>query len=248
MRRALGLAAVLLALTSTLARGAPGVALAWNSCWGQASFSPTKSFYCGSGVGGHSLFASFNPPPGIDHLEGAEIVIDYTDNQTSFWFPCWWNFSSGAPRNGALRAWPVPPVDATTGDPLVACGTSPHTRTEDGYYFLVRGGAGGGGGTVPEGHSAQLRGMVAIPAGTGGPVTPDVQQYAFGFRIANSNLDPDCQGCITWVTLTLARITLIQPGAPNTVITNPVITDRIPSIGSFGTRKSSPRKAAHRAR
>ena len=55
------------------------------------------------------MVASFNPPTGINQLEGAEVVID--DQETGPSVSCWWNFSTGAIRASALTAFFVVPTD-----------------------------------------------------------------------------------------------------------------------------------------
>lgn len=234
--RTLWLLAALLATWSTWAGAAAGVDLAWNHCRGKTGAVINRSNACTSTNGQQSLIASFNPPPGITQLEGAEIVIDYQESGGAV--SCWWNFSTGAPRSAALRRFFVPPTDIN-GDVAIICGMctigpcTPFGDGSDGYYFLSKGGTGSGGGTVPVGNTAQLLGTVAIPAGSGTAVPADVQQYAFGFQILNTLTGPSCPGCSNTVQLTLSRVTLMQPGVPNTDLTTPNLGNSITYNGGI---------------
>jgi len=234
MRKALLMAGVLLALAATAASAAPGVDLAYGQCRGKAGATTSRTSACTATSGQFAVYASVNPPAGINALEGAEIYIDYTESGGAL--SCWWNFSAGATRAGALTPLPTAPTDVN-GDATILCGSCalapcPATPT-DGYYFTGKAGSGGGGGIVTGANSGQLKGIVAVGSGTGTAVPADVQQYACGFRINNTLTGPSCAGCSNGVTMVLSRVTLTQPGVPNVDVTNANLGNSVTSNGGF---------------
>lgn len=200
----------LLALWSTPAFPV-GFELAWNACFGQSGAVGLATSPCSQDTGSQDLFASFKPPPVVNQLEGIEVFIDYHVEGSSL--PCWWNFAAGQLRNSQLIALHVSPTDAN-GAPLVAC---------DNHYFLDRGALGGGGMVVTGAFLGQLKGIAAIPAGTGLPVAANAQQYGIGFRILNGNTIPPgtCNGCASDVCFVLTRINLTSAGVPDVVLQSP---------------------------
>jgi hypothetical protein len=234
------IASGLLTTAATATWAAPGVDLAWNQCRGKAGAVTSRTSACTSTAGTQVLYASVNPPSGINELEGEEIYIDYMEQGGSL--SCWWNFSSGTPRAGALTALFLPNPDGN-GDATVLCGSctaAPCTpNPNDGYYFLAHGASGGGGGIVTGPDTGQLKGIVAIQAGTGVAVPADVQQYACGFRITNALTGAGCAGCNNGVTLVLARVTLTQPGVPNVDVTNANVGNSVTWNGGTPTRKAT---------
>jgi hypothetical protein len=241
MRKALLMAGALLALAATAASAAPGVDLAFGQCRGKAGATTSRTSACTATTGQFNVFASVNPPPGVNALEGAEIYIDYLESGGSL--SCWWNFSTGTPRAPSLTALFLPNPDGN-GDATVLCGTCTATpcasdpAVNTGYYFLNKAASGGGGGIVTGANSGQLKGIVAIQAGTGAAVPADVQQYACGFRINNALTGAGCTGCSNGVTMTLSRVTLTQPGVPNVDVTNANLGNSVASNGGF-TKTSS---------
>lgn len=239
MRKALLMAGVLLALAATAASAAPGVDLAYGQCRGKAGATTANTNVCTATTGQRTVYASVNPPPGIFALEGAEVYIDYIESGGAL--SCWWNFSSGATRVGALTPLPLAPTDVN-GDATVLCGSCAAAPCPanplDGYYFTGKAGSGGGGGIVTGANSGQLKGIVAVGSGTGTSVPADVQQYACGFRITNILTGAGCPGCLNGVTLTLSRVTLTQPGVPNVDVTTPNLGNSVIYNGGF-TKTSS---------
>src|SRR5262245_47871408 len=200
------IASGLLVAAATAAWAAPGVDLAWNQCRGKTGAATTRTSACAATTGQQSLYASVNPPSGVTQLEGAEIYVDYMESNSTL--SCWWNFSTGATRASALTALALPATDAN-GDATIICGACnatpcPAGDGSDGFYFLAKSGTGGGGAIVTGANSGQLKGIVAIQAGTGGPVPADVQQYACGFRITNALTGAGCTGCANGVSFTLS--------------------------------------------
>jgi len=235
------MASGVLATAATAAWAAPGVDLAWNQCRGKAGAVTTRTFACAATTGQQALYASVNPPSGITQLEGAEIYVDYMESNSAL--TCWWNFSAGTTRAGALTPLALPPTDAN-GDATILCGACntapcPPGNGTDGFYFLAKGGTGGGGGIVIGANTGQLKGIVAIGSGTGVAVPADVQQYACGFRISNASTGAGCTGCDDGVVLTLSRVTLTQPGVPNVDVTNPSLGNSIIWNTPTPTRKAT---------
>jgi hypothetical protein len=209
MRKALLMAGALLAMTATLA-SASGVELAWNQCFGQAGALSVRTSACASNTGNQAMYASFRPPAGVAKLEGLEAFIDYQVLGGSV--PCWWNFAVGQTRNAALTTLHVTPTDVN-GAPVVLC---------DNHYFLDNNGGGGGGMVVTGVDRGQLKGLVAIGAGSGLPVTQDAQQYGMGFRITNvSTTGGTCPGCLNQACFVLNTINLTSFGVPNVVLQAP---------------------------
>src|SRR5262245_66214716 len=140
MRKTLLMAGALLALAATAASAAPGVDLAWTQCRGKGGAAVTRTSACTSTTGNAgSLFASVNPPSGVNVLEGAEIYVDYQESGAAL--SCWWNFATGTPRSAALVALFLPNPDAN-GDATVLCGACtaapcPVGDGSDGYYFAA---------------------------------------------------------------------------------------------------------------
>ena len=219
MQRVLSVAAILTALSAAPATAAPGVDLAWNQCRAQSGATTFKASACLSTSGSQTLFASFNPPSGIQGLEACRVYVDY--EEPGLGMSCWWNFSSGTTRGDALTVLPLPPTDVF-GEPTVACGPNPFVRSDDGYYFLNHARpVKAGGFAISTGiTTGQLQGYVILRAGAGGPVTADVQQYACGFSIANTGAGAGCYGCQDGVVFILRQITLIQPGLPDVDLIN----------------------------
>lgn len=238
MRKGLWIAGAMIALSAT-ASASPGVDLGWNNCRGQAQTATIKESACLSTSGSQSMFASFNPPAGIQALEACRVYVDYMELGPSL--SCWWNFSSGSMRSDALTVLALPPTDPVTGDPEIACGPNPFVRGDDGYYFLNRGATAmsGGFGLYTGPNTGQLQGFVILKAGAGRPVAADVQQYACGFRIANTSMGAGCTGCLSRVTLVLSQITLTQPGLPDVDLTTPVFGSAIQWNAITATRNTT---------
>jgi hypothetical protein len=212
MRKTLLMAGALLALTATVALAQTGVDLAWNQCSGQVGAAANKTNTCAATTGSQSLFGSVNPPAGIVKLEGLEAYIDY--QVAGGTLDCWWDFHTGTTRAAALVPLHVAPADAN-GDPLILCGN---------YYFGSHAASGGGGMIVTGPDRGQLKGIVAIQAGTGVPVPAGAQQYGWGCRITNA-LTTTCAGCNRAAVFVLNRIVLTQPGLPNTEVTSPAVAN-----------------------
>lgn len=208
MRKTLLLAGALLALTSTVALAQTGVDLAWNQCSGQAGAVASRSSTCAANTGNQAMYASFNPPAGVNQLEGLECFIDY--QVAGGTLDCWWNFATGQTRASALVPLHVSPTDAN-GDPVILCAN---------HYFLDHAASGGGGMIVTSPDRGQLKGIVAIAAGTGVPVPAGAQQYGCGFRITNV-LTTTCTGCTRAAVFVLNIINLTQLGQPNVVLSSP---------------------------
>jgi hypothetical protein len=239
--KAAGLAGLLVALSAQLVSAA-GVDLAWNQCRGQRGAAMSKTSACLSTSGSQCMFASFSPPAGVQALEGCEVYIEYQESGGAL--SCWWTFSVGTTRNDALTVLPLPPTAPETRhppivssrptlpwirEPTIACGPYPFVPSEEGYYFLAHAGvaASGGGWIRTGGNTAQFKSIVVLRQGTGGPVTPEVQQYALGVCIDNTNTGAGCAGCLDGVVLVLTRIVLVQPGAPNIDLTTPVLGNAV---------------------
>lgn len=203
MRKALLMAGALLAMTATFA-SASGLELAWNQCFGQLGAASMRTSACTVNTGNQAMYASFRPPAGVNQLEGAEIFIDYQVAGGSL--PCWWNLSAGQTRTPALVPLHVSPTDAN-GVPLIAC---------DNHYFLDNIASGGGGMVVTGVDRGQLKGIVAIQAGTGTAVAANAQQYGCGFRITNATTTGGtCPGCLSQACFVLNTINLaLAPGTP----------------------------------
>jgi hypothetical protein len=210
LRRTLLVAGALLAMWPTPAF-AVGVELAWNACFSKPGAVGLATSACGENLGSQSLFASFVPPAGVDRLEGIEVFIDYQVEGSAL--PCWWNFAIGQLRRDQLTLLHVSPTDVN-GDPLIEC---------DNHYFLDNGALGGGGMIVTGANRGQLKGLAAIPAGTGLPVAAEAQQYGIGFRISNGSTTPPgtCDGCAADVCFVLNTINLTSSGVPNVVMQSP---------------------------
>ncbi len=209
MRKTLLMAGALLAMTATYSH-AVGLELAWNHCYSQAGAVSLRTSACTSNIGLQAMYASFKPPAGVNKLEGLEAFVDF--QVTGGVMPCWWNMTAGnAPRATALSVRPVSPADATTGLPTVLCAN---------HYFFDNNGSGGGGMVVTGVDRGQLKGLVAIAAGTGLPVAADAQQYGMGFAISNANTTT-CTGCLSSACLVLNTINLTSFGVPNVVLQSP---------------------------
>lgn len=209
LRNVLLIAVALLALTP--ARASPvGIELAWNACFGRGGAQGMVASSCDADTGSQSMFASFWPPAGVDRLEGVEVFIDY--QVPGGYLPCWWNFSVGQTRRVNLIPLHVSPTDAN-GVPLIPC---------DNHYFLNAGADGGGGMIVTGADRGQLKGIAAIAAGTGLPVTANAQQYGVGFRITNGNTTSGtCAGCQQRACFALNTINLTSLGVQNVVMQSP---------------------------
>lgn len=207
MRKALLMAGALLAMTATFA-SASGLELAWNNCFGPSGVSMRTSA-CASNTGNQAMYASFRPPAGVTQLEGAEIFIDFQVQGGVM--PCWWNMSAGNTRTAALVPLHVSPTDVN-GVPVIVC---------DNHYFLDNNAAGGGGMIVTGVDRGQLKGIVAIQAGTGLPVAAEAQQYGCGFRITNA-LTTTCAGCQQAACFVLNTLNLaLAPGTPALALQSP---------------------------
>lgn len=239
--KSLCMASSVLAAAATAAWAAPGVDLAWNQCRGKAGAVTARTSTCAATTGNQAVYASVNPPSGINQLEGAEIYIDYMEQGGSL--SCWWNLSAGTTRAAALTPLALPPTDAN-GDATILCGACsaapcPAGDGSNGFYFLAKGGTGGGGAIVTGPDTGQLKGIIAIGSGTGVAVPADVQQYACGFRISNASTGAGCAGCSNGVTLVLARVTLTQPGVPNVDVTNSNLGNSVIWNEGTPTRKAT---------
>ncbi len=213
MRKALLMASVLLAMTSTLAF-AEGVDLAWNACINQAGASDLKTSTCLVNTGGQAMYVSFNPPAGIQKLEGIEVFVDYQVAGGAL--TCWWDYSLGQTRNAALVTQHPTPADAN-GAPLIACGN---------HYFLENASSGGGGMVVTGADRGQLKGIGAISAGSGLPVAADAQQFGMGFRFTNTGTTT-CLGCLQAACFVVNTVNLTSLNLPNVVLTSPNVRNYV---------------------
>src|SRR5262245_18509417 len=116
MRWTLGIMAAL-ALLPTTGSSAPGIDLAWSQCRGKSGAMTSKASFCTSAGESYSMYASFNPPAGVEALEGCRVYVDY--QQSGSGLSCWWSFSGGSTPGSALRVLPLPPVNPVTGDPTI---------------------------------------------------------------------------------------------------------------------------------
>lgn len=101
MRLRWELIALLLALSPTVANGAPGLYLTWNDCALGPTASSNETFACDANTDQSALYCAFTMPQARDSVLGVEVVVDV--QHTAAAMPDWWRFESGGCRAGALN-------------------------------------------------------------------------------------------------------------------------------------------------
>jgi hypothetical protein len=205
---------------ATVAGANPGINLAWNNCPAGVGSAPQHPFACDDDVSIHTLVASFVPPDGITQLMGQTATIDvlFADPQQ----PDWWALESGGCREGS-----------------VAAGFTPVSMTGCTRYW-----SGQSVSSVMYSHpfgSPNLRIEVALGtvSGTGGPVSPDREYYAFQLQFTSEHTtgaDPAaCARCNGTACLFMQELKLVQPpGVGDFILGNPLESNlAVWQCGSF---------------
>ena len=180
---------LLLALAST-AR-ASGVSLRWGGCQGTAN----RNFACDKSTGTELLVGSFDPPSGIAHLSGMEVVLRITTADGSV--PSWWQmYGAGACRRSSVS---------------MVFDMSDQMDCDDPWSGQASGGIGAWEADAT-GINARMVGAVA--PSVMGPVSSG-RTYA-GFKLIinhqRSTGAGACGGCDTPVCIKVEAIRLTDPG------------------------------------
>jgi hypothetical protein len=87
-------------LPSVAAATPPGVALRWNSCFGDGGAN-NRTFVCASNTGVNTMVGSFSLPTAMNGVTGIETEIAIFSSDAAL--PAWWQlYSSGSCRQTSL--------------------------------------------------------------------------------------------------------------------------------------------------
>jgi len=213
MKKTLLLTGVLLALTATVASAA-GINLYWNECSSGTAPAPAtnKVFTCASNAGTNNMYASFDPPAGVNELNGNNLILDLQSSTNPL--PQWWRFkNAGTCRLTSLSSNSVFAASGLCADPWSG-GTSGITAYLDNFG----------------GNPQRARMGASISIATGGPVSSGTEYYSLVIAINNAKTvgTGSCAGCQDPVCVVLNEIKLTQPagasgGSP--VLTNPLTSN-----------------------
>ncbi len=173
-----------------------GINLSWDDC-GEAG-EINKTFACNTNVGApFVLVASFTPPSGINQLVGIEAVVDFRTSVPMI--PDWWWHGVGYCRG-------------TTGLSVSSDFTAGPASCDDYWGGL----AAGGFFYEPQylgPDRARLSYQTAIAPGNEGPVSTDIEYYAFKVNLLRSKTTGtgSCSGCAVPMCIVLTSIQLVQP-------------------------------------
>ena len=184
-------AALLLLLVLASTARASGVSLRWGGCEGTAN----RNFACDKSTGQELLVGSFDPPSGIAHLSGMEVVLRITTADGSA--PSWWMMSSA----GSCRRSSV----------TMAFDMSDQMDCDDPWSGQA---AGGIGAWEADGTGINVRMVGAVAQSFMSPVSSG-RTYA-GFKLLinhqKSTGAGSCAGCETPVCIRIEAIKLTDPG------------------------------------
>lgn len=233
MKKTLVLAGSMLALMATIA-SAQGINLAWDDCGTNGTSTMSSTCSSNSGVP-FGLYASFDPPVGVDEFLGISSQIDITSSTPSL--PDWWKHGTGQCRTTSGLSITF---DFTSGP--FACADFYSGQAAGGFAYDIG---------FSSANRARLRVQAAVPVDNRGPVANGTEYYAFKVNLQRSkSANPGaCAGCVEPMCIVLNSVQLFQPleEGNDPEITNPAnsnyVTWQAPVIAgcplSTPTRNSS---------
>ena len=207
------LGAIAVAGSSGPAFAQTGINLAWNDC--SSAGVVDKTFACTANTGTDFLFGSFYTPTELTRFISIEAVIDAISSTSTL--PAWFNFKNTAPagcHSGGLSA---------TGD------FSTNTACDNTCWVTIPSGGPAFQYPFPTNSSQsvssqadslrheRIKVVLAMPAGTEGTVSPNIEYYAFRVGISHTKTvgTGACAGCLEPICLVLNQIRIVQPfGSP----------------------------------
>ena len=207
MKKILLLCGALLALSASAALAA-GINLSYNDC---GTFgTETRTFACNNNTGTNTTVASYVAPAGVNEFLSVESELEIQSDSATL--PDWWKYkNAGTCRIAALTS----SADFTAG---------PFNCAD-----FWAGGATGSIASYIVGYNGPNRAYCklvwAVGASARGPLTADVEYYAYKLSWNNSKSIGlgSCAGCLTGVCVNLRNIKLVQPSVlnDNRLLTNP---------------------------
>jgi len=201
---------LLLAMAMTARAG--GINLSWDHCAGDGPFVVNKSFLCDTNSGVEALFASFLLPVPYPHgIQKQEVDFEFQTSHGGT-MPPWWDTATlTSCRPGSLVVGFSPPF-LLSACHLVTSGVW-HTTTLIGNRFRY---------PTPD----HLQVVLTVGA-SNDPLAAEAEYFSCAVAVshAQSTGDGACAGCADPVTITLAQLRVVGngPGAPDLLLTTPVL-------------------------
>jgi hypothetical protein len=220
MSKVLTLTGILVALTTSLATGAPGLNLGWYLVC--PSLGPSDlADACDSNTNLYNLTGSARAPAGLSKVTAEELVIDIMEDSATL--SPWWHLEDEtATSPGGCRGI-NPPSNPFGSLSLTASFLGASTAMCKNYWGTS---ASGGQNYVPGyglPNRARLQGVFARTEATAGPLTADVQYYVLNATLDTDHTVPDptdpsvyvCPGCQDGVCIVFNSCKFDQPpGTP----------------------------------
>lgn len=212
MKKILLTTGVLLALTASVASAA-GINLYWTDCSAGAAATTNKDFACASNSGANTMTASFDPPAGVDQLNGNNLILDLQTSGAGL--SPWWDMFG--PNTGSCRN----SLSANTVFSLFTC-EDPWGGGTPGITAYIRGANGP--------NTARIGGSVSVVSPVA--VNPGSEYYSLNIVINNQRTTgtPVCDGCLEAACIVLNEVKLTQPaGSPggSPVLNNPLTSNYV---------------------
>ena len=178
--------------------GADGINLSWDECGNNGGAS--KLFDCDTEIGANVMFASFDPPAGVDSLASVAGQIDLVVGSK---LPAWW-------KHGASMCRGTDQIAVSADFRALSNCADPFNGQPagGGYNFTVAAG----------GNPSRARIMVehALAIEDRGPVATGTEYYAFQIRIMREKTTGPgaCDGCLEPACIVLNSIDLFQSNGP----------------------------------
>jgi len=224
--RTAGLLRLLVIVLGLAASGAraqgQGVAIRWETCFGEGAAPFARSFACDTNAGEERLVGSFVSLTDMSEVTGNEIVIDICTRATRCPPPLWCENTALGPCTGSapIPAWWMfrnPGSCRMSSLTMVLTPDPEPAACPDWAYGQAVGGIGayqiGLGGP----QTARLMMVKAVPPSSAAPIAAGAEYFSFALRIRHERTvgDGACAGCEQPMAIILNSINLTTPLAEN---------------------------------
>jgi hypothetical protein len=216
IRVAYMVACVVLAIAPGRANAGPGLALAWNQCFGDAGFAQNANFACNSNTGTHVMVGTFTLASDMPKVTSMEIIIDVATASAAL--PEWWRFHKPG-SNSECRETSLS-VNFVL-DPAATCVDWALGQQVGGVITCPTGGPCVDSPKSP--NATRIKLPVAVSILLGQNLTGGVAYFAFNVVMNNAKTvgAVSCAGCSVPACIVLNSINVYDENSVNRFISQP---------------------------